>query len=155
MQDEQPYKRFQVRPQLLEQGMQSQLLALTPAMRVMWFSIGGQGQGWGETVLHKHPGSDAVWYVLQGEATFYKEGDEVIGKLGKNEGLFIRHDAPYWFQSTSPESLIMLRFGATADAEFGERAEILGERGAVPKRDETGFVEAVGTRVLAERFFGD
>jgi mannose-6-phosphate isomerase-like protein (cupin superfamily) len=143
--------KFEVHPELLERGMRSQVLAKSAAMNLKYFVA----SNWGEIVLHKHPGSDAVWFVLGGEATFYGQDNEVIARAGKNEGVFIPHDTPYWFESTSSENLVILRFGATADAEYGERAELLQERTEpIGKRDESGFFEAPDTQALAGSRFG-
>jgi mannose-6-phosphate isomerase-like protein (cupin superfamily) len=138
--------KFEVHPQLLERGMRSQVLAKSEAMNFKYFVA----SHWGEIVLHKHPGSDAVWFVLGGEATFYGEDNKVIARARKNEGVFIPHDTPYWFESSSEENLVILRFGATADAAFGERAELLEERTQpIGKRDASGFFEAPDTEALA------
>ncbi len=106
--NESPYKTFTVRPQLLESGKQSHRLVNNEHV-----SLGVQvvAQG-GETNLHAHSAADEIWYVLQGQATFYGECDEIIAKLGRNEGLLIPRGAPYWFESSQPENLVILRFGA-------------------------------------------
>ena len=39
----------------------------------------------GETNLHSHPGLDSAWVVLDGEAIFYGENDEVVADLNRNE----------------------------------------------------------------------
>jgi hypothetical protein len=62
----------------------------------------------GETNLHSHPGLDSAWVVLDGEAIFYREGDEVIATLSRNEqpandwlrrdrsGAAVRHGSGGW-----------------------------------------------------------
>jgi mannose-6-phosphate isomerase-like protein (cupin superfamily) len=143
--------KFEVHPELLERGMRSQVLAKSAAMNFKYFVA----SDWGEIVLHKHPGSDAVWFVLGGEATFYDKQNAIMAKAGKNEGVFIPHDTPYWFESSSAQNLVILRFGATADAAYGERAELLEERKEpIGKRDESGFFEAPNTEAKAGTRFG-
>ena len=36
----------------------------------------------GETNLHAHSNQDAVWFVLEGRAKFYGEGDVVVADVG-------------------------------------------------------------------------
>jgi mannose-6-phosphate isomerase-like protein (cupin superfamily) len=144
-----PYEKFVVRPQLLEHGKQSTNLlknnALTLAVHVV--SEGG------EDSLHKHPGSDAVWYVLSGEASFYGEGDKLIAKLGKNEGLHIPRDSPYWFESSGKDNLVILRFGARVDPVLDESKVHLTERNYVLKTNPDGSTRQDDTRILEGAFF--
>src|SRR6185437_645185 len=102
-QEESQIRKFTVRPQLLETGKTS-----TPLIRNRTVSCGVQvvADG-GETNLHSHSGADEIWYVLGGEATFYGEGDKVVAKLGRNEGLLIPHGAAYWFESSAPDNLVL------------------------------------------------
>ena len=157
-QSDSAYKKFTVHPQLLETGKQSHNL-----YRNRQVSCGVQvvAKG-GETNLHAHSGVDEVWYVLSGEATFYGEGDEVLAKVGKNEGFFITHGAPYWFESSDPDNLVILRFGAKVTEEpdkrvdYGERQYIIqyGVEGGVDKQVQDGM-KAWPVKVAEGKFFGD
>jgi len=63
----------------------------------------------GETALHSHHSSDASWVVVQGQVTFYGEGDSILGKLERGGGIFIPRNTKYWFESTADEPLMMIR----------------------------------------------
>jgi mannose-6-phosphate isomerase-like protein (cupin superfamily) len=156
---ESPYKTFTVRPQLLESGKQSHRLVNNEHV-----SLGVQvvAQG-GETNLHAHSAADEIWYVLQGEATFYGEGDEVIAKLGRNEGLLIPRGAPYWFESSEPENLVILRFGAKVESagpdkriDYAERQYVIahGVEGGVAAQVAAGK-KPWPVKVAEGKFFGD
>src|SRR5438270_12026418 len=103
------FQTFAVRPQLLKQGKTSTRVGPTDHLNsgVQVVASGG------ETNLHAHSSQDEIWFVLSGEATFYTEGDEVVARLGQHDGLLIPHNAPYWFESTSEENLVIMRFGAS------------------------------------------
>jgi mannose-6-phosphate isomerase-like protein (cupin superfamily) len=103
-----PYQVAKIRPEIVSKGKSHQKLFRTDVL-----SAGVQvvSEG-GETNLHAHSATDAVWLVLDGQATFYGEGDEVLAKLDRFEALLIPHGAPYWFESSSDEPLVILRFGA-------------------------------------------
>jgi mannose-6-phosphate isomerase-like protein (cupin superfamily) len=118
-------KTFEVSPQHLDTGKKVNLLVREGAVT---FGLQVVATG-GETNLHNHPNSDAIWLVLGGEATFYGEGDKVLGKIGKNQGLFIPHGQPYWFESSTPDkdNLVILRFGARVDpANPDSRVDVSG-----------------------------
>jgi mannose-6-phosphate isomerase-like protein (cupin superfamily) len=68
----------------------------------------------GETNLHAHADSDALWLVLDGEATFYSEGDRIVATLRRHDALVIPRGTPYWFESSSETPLVILRVGAKA-----------------------------------------
>jgi mannose-6-phosphate isomerase-like protein (cupin superfamily) len=153
------YPTFTVRPQLLESGKKSYGL-----VRNKDISCGVQvvASG-GETNLHAHSGADEIWYVLAGEAKFYGEGDKLVGTLRKNEGILVPHGAPYWFESSQPENLVLLRFGAKiAEAgpdkriDYSDRQFIIGHgvEGGLAAQKESGMVSRPA--VPAEgKFFGD
>jgi mannose-6-phosphate isomerase-like protein (cupin superfamily) len=158
-QDGTPCQKFTVHPQLLESGKQSHRLA-----RNRDISCGVQvvSKG-GETNLHAHSGVDEIWYVLAGEATFYGQGHTVIAKLARNEGLLIPHGEPYWFESSQPENLVILRFGAKIpDAgpdkriDYDERQYIIqhGVEGGIQQQVTDGMVEWP-VKIAEGKFFGD
>ena len=103
-----PFQVVKVRPPLVSKGKLNQVLHRTDAL-----SLGVQvvTEG-GETNLHAHAGQDAVWLVLEGEATFYTSDDAVVARLGPYDSLMIPREAPYWFESTGDRPLVILRFGA-------------------------------------------
>jgi mannose-6-phosphate isomerase-like protein (cupin superfamily) len=59
----------------------------------------------GEENLHSHPGSDAYWFVLEGTAQFFGEGDKELGTISKHEGIFIPRGFKYWFKGLGDEIL--------------------------------------------------
>lgn len=146
-----PYEKFAVRPQLLERGKQSTKLLRNNSLTL---DVHVVSEG-GEDSLHKHPGSDAVWYVLSGEASFYGEGDKLIATLHKNEGLHIPHDSPYWFESSGQDNLVILRFGARIDSVLDQSKVHLAERNYVLKTNADGSTRQDDTKVLEGAFFGD
>ena len=119
-----PFQTFEVAPQLLEQGKTS-----TRLVRTEFLNAGVQviANG-GETNLHAHSRSDEIWFVLNGEATFYGEGDTVVANLKRNQGLLIPHGTAYWFESASPENLVVMRFGAIVPGTGPDQRVDLGER---------------------------
>ena len=77
----------------------------------------------GENALHKHLNEDHSFIVLQGEATFHIGEEDTVKVLTKYEGVMLPRDVLYWFQSSAPENLVMLRVGAAekwgpTDARF-------------------------------------
>jgi mannose-6-phosphate isomerase-like protein (cupin superfamily) len=96
--------------------------------------------------MHAHPADEAVWLVLDGEATFYGQGEDgqgerVVARLGRHEMLLIPRGTPYWFESSSETPLVILRFAAK-DLAIGTKRIDYGERRAKPKE------------VVAGSFFG-
>lgn len=103
-----PYQVARIRPEIVSKGKSHQKLFRTDALSagVQVVATGG------ETNLHAHAATDAVWLVLDGQATFYGEGDAILAKLDRHEALLIPHGAPYWFESSSDTPLVIMRFGA-------------------------------------------
>jgi len=66
--------------------------------------------------LHSHLSEDGVWIVLEGQATFFGEGDRVMAELVRFQGLLIPAGTKYWFESTGDEPLQILR----VDYQVGE-----------------------------------
>lgn len=66
----------------------------------------------GENALHMHPYEDHSFIVLQGEATFHIGEEDTVKVLTKYEGVMLPRRVSYWFQSSAPENLVMLRAGA-------------------------------------------
>jgi mannose-6-phosphate isomerase-like protein (cupin superfamily) len=103
------FQTFAVKPQLLQHGKTSTRLVRTDHLN-SGVQVVANG---GETNLHAHSSQDEIWFVLSGEATFYTEGDRIVARLGQHEGLLIPHNVPYWFESSSDENLVIMRFGAS------------------------------------------
>ena len=70
------------------------------------------GQG-GENNLHTHRASDGFWMVLEGQARFYGEGDEIVADLGPLEGVHIPRGFPYWFESSGSTPLEIVHVSAS------------------------------------------
>jgi mannose-6-phosphate isomerase-like protein (cupin superfamily) len=66
----------------------------------------------GENALHMHKYEDHSFIVLQGEATFHIGTEDTVRVLTKYEGVMIPREVCYWFVSSAPENLVMLRSGA-------------------------------------------
>lgn len=114
-----PYQVFQVQPTSIASGKAAQPLARSDIINA---SLQVVAQG-GENNLHAHTGTDEIWLVVGGEATFYGEGDKVIAVLPPLGGLLIPRGAPYWFESTGPTPLEILRFGAIKENVVAERID--------------------------------
>ncbi len=63
----------------------------------------------GENNLHSHTSSDAFWIVLEGEASFYGEGDAEIATLGPGGTLLIPRGTKYWFKKSSDQQAVVMR----------------------------------------------
>jgi mannose-6-phosphate isomerase-like protein (cupin superfamily) len=131
------FQTFSVAPQLLKHGKTSTRLVRTDHLN-SGVQVVAEG---GETNLHAHTGQDEIWFVLSGAATFYTEGNAVVARLGKHDGLLIPHGAPYWFESSSDENLVIMRFGAAVPEAGPDRRidmqerkwTVRGEAGGVPR----------------------
>jgi mannose-6-phosphate isomerase-like protein (cupin superfamily) len=66
----------------------------------------------GENSMHSHTGMDGFWFVLNGRARFYGDGDKVIAEIGQHEGVFVPRNVPYWFESVGDELLELLQVEA-------------------------------------------
>jgi mannose-6-phosphate isomerase-like protein (cupin superfamily) len=119
-----PFHTFSVAPQLLKHGKTSTRLVRTDHLN-SGVQVVAEG---GETNLHAHTSQDEIWFVLSGVATFYTEGDAIVARLGKHEGLLIPHGAAYWFESSSEENLVIMRFGAAVPEAGPDRRIDLRER---------------------------
>jgi mannose-6-phosphate isomerase-like protein (cupin superfamily) len=103
------FQTFAVKPQLLQHGKTSTRLVRTDHLN-SGVQVVANG---GETNLHAHSSQDEIWFVLSGAATFYTEGDRIVARLEQHDGLLIPHNVPYWFESSSDENLVIMRFGAS------------------------------------------
>ena len=119
-----PFQTFTVAPQLLEHGKTSTRLVRTDHIN-SGVQVVAEG---GETNLHAHSSQDEIWFVLSGTATFYTEGNAIVARLGKHQGLLIPHGAAYWFESSSDENLVILRFGAAIPEAGPDRRIDMQER---------------------------
>jgi len=114
-----PFKVAKINPQIVSRGKKGQSLFRTD---ILGATVQVVTEG-GETNLHAHAGSDASWLVLGGQATFYGEGDKIVARLNKNEMLLIPRGTPYWFESTSKEPLVIMRFSARAQDTPDKRTD--------------------------------
>ncbi|MBI2988968.1 MAG: cupin domain-containing protein [Deltaproteobacteria bacterium] len=114
-----PFKVAKIRPEIVSRGKKGFSLFRTD---ILGATVQVVTEG-GETNLHAHAGSDAAWLVLAGEATFYGEGDKIVAKLGKHEMLLIPRGVPYWFESSSKEPLVIMRFSARAQDTADKRID--------------------------------
>lgn len=102
---------FSLEAPLLAQGRSDTTVAKTDLLRLR-LKVYASG---GENVLHLHPYEDHSFIILQGEATFHIGTDDEIKVLTKYQGVMLPHGTPYWFQSSAPENLVMLRAGAAEE----------------------------------------
>jgi oxalate decarboxylase/phosphoglucose isomerase-like protein (cupin superfamily) len=82
----------------------------------------------GENNLHSHPGEDAMWFVIRGNAAFYDEHDTRF-ELSEGDGVVIPEGTKYWFESASEEPLEILRVAA-----HGVRSRSSRQDAALPNR---------------------
>lgn len=99
---------FELKTRLPLEGRADVPVAATNGLSVILkaYSSGGENE------LHAHVHEDHVFVVLQGEATFYGEGDRVIAKLRRYQGILVPKAAFYKFEAGLGEQLVMLRVGA-------------------------------------------
>jgi len=106
----QPFRTFDLHVPLLESGKVTTTLAKTDILgcQVQVAELGG------ENVLHSHPNEDQVFVVLQGEAAWYTDAEatQVACTVGPFQGVLVPRGTAYWYQKTSEENLVVLRFGA-------------------------------------------
>ena len=100
------------------QGKSSEWVAKTDILVAKVQTVSPKG---GETNLHSHGGTDALWVVMEGEATFYGDGDRVVATLKPRDTLLVPRDVKYWFKSSSAENLVILRVAALAPGVAHER----------------------------------
>jgi mannose-6-phosphate isomerase-like protein (cupin superfamily) len=131
------FQVFDINPQIVAKGKKTTELVRTDLIRanVQVVTDGG------ETNLHAHTGMDAIWVVLQGEATFYGKGDEVVGKLKKHQSILIPRPTPYWFESSGDEPLVVLHVMAY-------------QPGAVAKRIDYTPRKELAREMVEGKFFG-
>jgi mannose-6-phosphate isomerase-like protein (cupin superfamily) len=100
-----PFIVEKIRPPIPKRGKVSQHLG-----RVGGLDMGVQvvAPDDGETNLHSHPGLDTSWVVLDGEAIFYRDDEEIIATLQKNETILIPAGEAYWFKAGSEKPLVIL-----------------------------------------------
>jgi mannose-6-phosphate isomerase-like protein (cupin superfamily) len=119
-----PFQTFTVAPQLLKHGKTSTRLVRTDHIN-SGVQVVAEG---GERNLHAHTSQDEIWFVMSGIATFYTEGNAVVARLAKHQGLLIPHGVAYWFESSSDENLVILRFGAAVAGAGPDRRIDIQER---------------------------
>src|SRR5262249_51325080 len=99
---------FELTSPLLAQGRVDNNVAWTDLLHitVKVYAAGG------ENAMHQHPYEDHCFIVLSGQATFHINSDDNIRVVEKNQGVMLPKGCNYWFQSSAPENLVMLRAGA-------------------------------------------
>jgi mannose-6-phosphate isomerase-like protein (cupin superfamily) len=102
----------------------------------------------GENGLHRHIDEDHAFVVMQGQATFHDE-EENLSVVNKFEGIMIPRGAAYYFTSTGNENLVLLRVGAGRKPGNGFR---LGPNGVPLTPEENGHIEGVP---VPGKFFGE
>lgn len=78
-------------------------------------------------VMHSHTGQDGFWMVLEGQARFYGDGDEVVEELEEYEGVVIPRGTKYWFDNPGDEDLVLLHVAAYSETTQ-DQAEYYGPR---------------------------
>lgn len=104
------FTTYNMKVPLLNSGRTTDLLVRTENSTVM-AKVYSEG---GENALHAHVDEDHTFFILDGEATFYREDEKPI-VVGKYEGIMISAGVYYRFEATSAANLVMIRFGAKAD----------------------------------------
>lgn len=103
---------FSLKSQLLSQGSHTTYLAQSEflSLAVKIYASGGENK------MHMHPEEDHSFIVLQGQATFRIGSDDNVKIVNKNEGVMLPAGTCYWFLSSAPENLVMIRVGAAKKA---------------------------------------
>jgi mannose-6-phosphate isomerase-like protein (cupin superfamily) len=112
-------KVFNVRSRQLKMNKEIDWLARTDVIGGMVHLL---DEG-GENNLHSHTASDAFWIVLEGEATFYGDGDSVIAELGPGGTVLIPRGTKYWFKKSGQDQAVVMRIWANAPNIKDERVE--------------------------------
>jgi len=141
-----PAQTFTLKTPLLEHGGLNNVVAQTDSLWI-WVKVYAEG---GENHLHAHTEEDHAFIILDGEATFHDQDDNVIVRR-KNEGILQPRGAFYWFTNTGDRPLVLLRVGASTVAEHGPRRDDrIWPEGIVPTFERLGKpIEIPG------KFFGD
>jgi mannose-6-phosphate isomerase-like protein (cupin superfamily) len=134
---------FSLKTPLLSEGRTNLQVAATDLLklRVKVYAEGG------ENGLHRHLDEDHSFVVLQGQATFHDDEDN-ISIVSKYEGIMLPRGAYYWFQSTGDENLVLLRVGAGRKSDRNYR---LGTEGRPLTREENKHIDGVP---IPGKFFG-
>jgi mannose-6-phosphate isomerase-like protein (cupin superfamily) len=114
-----PFKVAKIHPQMVSRGKKGTSLFRTD---ILGATVQVVTEG-GETNLHAHAGSDATWLVVSGQASFYAKGDKLVARLEKNEMLLIPRGTPYWFESSSKEPLVIMRFSSRVKDHIDRRID--------------------------------
>lgn len=109
---------FALKGQLLAEGREDTTLAGTDLLKLR-LKVYASG---GENAMHRHTHEDHAFVVLAGQATFHINSDDNVRVVNKGEGVMLPKHCMYWFQSSAPENLVMLRVGAGEWPEDGRRA---------------------------------
>jgi mannose-6-phosphate isomerase-like protein (cupin superfamily) len=99
---------FNLDSPLLSQGRFDNKVASTDLLKLI-VKVYASG---GENALHMHPYEDHSFIVLEGEATFHIGVEDDVKVLTRYEGVMLPRGTSYWFVSSAPENLVMLRAGA-------------------------------------------
>jgi mannose-6-phosphate isomerase-like protein (cupin superfamily) len=134
---------FSMKTPLLSSGRTNTSLASTDLLklRVKVYAEGG------ENGLHTHIDEDHAFVVMQGQATFHDEQENVT-VVNQYEGILLPRGAYYYFQSTGTENLVLLRVGAGRKSEGEFR---VGTNGRPLTREENKHID--GTPIPG-KFFG-
>lgn len=103
---------YKLKGPLLDQGRVNVPVSKSEHMAVVLkvYAAGGEGE------LHAHNYEDHSFVVLQGAARFF-DSDGNAREIGRNEAVMIPAGAPYSFETTSEENLVLLRFSCPVDSD--------------------------------------
>lgn len=116
-----PFKKQTVSRRAVSEGKAIDMLARTDILTAGVQIVSGNG---GETNLHSHAGTDQLYLVLDGEATFTTEGDLHVATLRPDDTFLIPRGTPYSFASTGKVDLVIVRFGAKAQGVVDKRTDL-------------------------------
>ena len=94
-------------PGEVESGKQGQLFGLRAGL--LGVGVQAISKTGGDTNLHSHLGTEEIWIVLRGKASFYGMNDAFVGEIGPAEGVSVPKGVPYWFENTGDELLEIYR----------------------------------------------
>ena len=105
---------FHLSARLPRQGRTDTIYAASDTMSVILktYALAGENE------LHRHPGEDHMFVVLDGEAEFMGRNGEIT-RVGKYDGVFLPDTAYYCFKAVGDEPLVLLRVGAKTEPSGG------------------------------------
>lgn len=114
---------FTMESPLPEQGNDRTYMAHTDRMSIF---LNAYSPDDGENKLHTHTNEDHAFIVLMGEVEFVGPNGEKT-HLRQNQGIMLPRGCLYTFTAAGGQPLVMLRVGATVDANKSPHGRVLAD----------------------------